>query len=122
MSGLTWVGVALAGGLGAVARVACEGLAGSRWRSRVPLGTLAVNVVGSFCLGLLTGLPVAGGVVLVLGAGLLGSFTTFSTWMVQSARLLDEGRRSAAAADVGLSLVLGLAAAALGWALGTLVS
>ncbi len=55
-------------------------MVGGRW------GTLVVNLTGSFVLGLLTGLSVTGDALLLFGTGLLGAYTTFSTWMVESLR------------------------------------
>lgn len=105
--------VLLAGALGAVLRVAVDGfLPGSV--DRVPRGTLAVNLGGSLALGLLVGSGVDEQVLLVAGAGLLGGFTTFSTFAVQTARL----PRRAGVANV-LANVLGATGfALLGIALG----
>ena len=69
-------------------------------------------------LGLLTGLAdhqgVPTGVLTVVGTGLLGAFTTFSTFTFDTVGLAERGRIGGAAANVGASLVLGLGAAALG--------
>ena len=95
-----WIGVAVLGGLGAYAR---SRRLGGRW------GTLVVNVTGSFVLGLLTGLSVTGDALLLLGTGLLGAYTTFSTWMVESLR---------SPSALPISMAAGLAAAGLGWLIG----
>ncbi len=74
-----------------------------------PYGTLLINVTGSFVLGLLTGLAehhgVPTGVVTVLGTGLLGAYTTFSTFAYETVGLAERGRSGAAVANIGLSLV-----------------
>jgi CrcB protein len=94
----------------------------SRHDSVLPWGTLAVNVSGSFVLGVVAGAVHPGGgapwLLTLLGTGLCGALTTFSTFGVETVRLLEDGSWLASGANVGLSLVLGLAACAAGWALG----
>lgn len=118
MSGvLLWLGVGLLGGAGAVARFLVDALVSSRWRGRFPAGTLAVNLSGSVALGVLTGAALRGDALLLAGAAVIGSYTTFSTWMFETHRLAEDDDRLPAAANVALSLVLGVAAAALGRAI-----
>jgi CrcB protein len=74
-------------------------------------------VSGSFLLGLLNGLGVAGDALLLAGTALLGSYTTFSTWMLESHRLGEDGEPARMWLNLAVSLVAGLAAAALGRAL-----
>jgi len=116
---LRWAGVAVLGGCGAVARVwlTTAVAARARERTRLPLGTLAVNVSGSALLGLLSALALDDDALLLVGGGLLGGYTTFSTWMVDSERLAAQGDRRLAAVNVAGSLAAGVAAAALGRAL-----
>jgi CrcB protein len=118
MSALTWVAVGAVGGVGSVAR-----MQGTLWLGRgVPFrGTLAVNLIGAFALGLLAGADVTGDTLLVLGTGLLGAFTTFSTWVHEVVGLWQAGRRRPAALLLGGALLGGLAAAALGRLLGTVL-
>ncbi len=118
MSAFVVVGIGLLGGLGAVARLRIDRLVQLRANISFPLGTFTVNVLGSFCFGLLTGAGVGGDALLLTGIGLLGSFTTFSTWMLEAERLGEDGEDRWALANLGLSLAGGLAAASLGWALG----
>jgi CrcB protein len=110
--------VAVAGGAGAVGRLLLDGAVSDRAGRGLPLGTLAVNLSGAFLLGLLVGLAPGGDTAEVVGTGLLGGYTTFSTWMFETHRLAEDGRGAAAAANLAGSLVLGLAGAALGRALG----
>jgi CrcB protein len=117
----TWLGVALLGGVGAVLRFALDGAVGARTDGELPLGTLVVNVSGSLCLGLLTGLHVTGDALLLLGTATLGSFTTFSTLVLETERLAEDGQGRLALANVCLSLAGGLGAAAAGWAIGALL-
>ena len=79
---------------------------------------LLVNVLGAAFLGLLAGLPAAPRRQLLLGIGFCGSFTTFSSWMLAAMKHLSTGDWSAALGLIGLTLGLGLGAAALGFSLG----
>lgn len=114
--------VALAGGLGAVARFVLDQMVTRRTRATYPVGTSVVNVAGSLLLGLVTGL--AAGQLLapswqvVAGTGFLGGFTTFSAATVEAVRLARSGRRRVATFHAVGLLIVSLAAAGLGWALG----
>ena len=108
--------IAAAGALGAVARYGLAGLV-HRWSDlRFPVGTLAVNVLGCFLLGLLASLslerwsvgPTTRAALLV---GLLGAFTTFSAFSYETLVLMREGTIWRAALNVGLSVLLCLLAA-----------
>ena len=124
MSVLAWVGVAIAGGVGAPARYLLDGFVQDRSRGALPWGTFVVNVVGAFVLGLVTGLALGGHLGDVgkqmAGTGFCGAFTTFSTFTFETTRLAEEGAWGEAAKNVCASLLVGLAAAALGLALATL--
>lgn len=114
--------IALAGGFGAGLRFVLERLVGSR--GGFPWGILVVNVTGSFALGVLTGLGavVAPQLAIVLGVGLLGGYTTFSAVAVDTVLLAERRRWGDAAADLFGTLVLSVAAAAGGIALGLVIS
>lgn len=105
--------VALAGGLGAGLRFLVDGLVQRRVHGKVPLGTLVVNVTGSFVLGLLVALLPDGDALTVLGVGLLGGYTTFSAASLEAYSLADHSR-ALAVAHAAWMLLLGLAAAGLG--------
>lgn len=115
---LTWAGVALVGAAGAWARFYVGGLITARRPSAFPFGTFTVNLTGGFLLGLLTGLSVSGDALLVLGTGLLGAYTTFSTWMVEAQRLGEDGAFAAMSLHLLGSMIAGLAATGAGWLLG----
>ncbi|MDX1659069.1 MAG: CrcB family protein [Nitriliruptorales bacterium] len=83
--------VVLAGGLGGLARYGVVGLVQRSGRSDLPWGTAVVNLTGAAGLGALVGLDPGGMIVEVVGAGFLGGFTTFSTWMVESVGLAEGG-------------------------------
>jgi CrcB protein len=115
---LLWLGVGVLGGVGALARFAVDGAVASRVAGRFPLGTLVVNLSGALLLGLLAGLGLSGDALLLAGTAVLGAYTTFSTWMFETHRAGEDGQAALMAANVALSLVLGLAAVALGRAIG----
>ncbi|TPW76691.1 CrcB family protein [Schumannella sp. 10F1B-5-1] len=129
MTVVTLLVVALCGGLGAAARLALDGLirgrsARSPGLSTFPVGTLVINVTGSFVLGLLAGLAAANAapalLVSALGTGLMGGYTTFSTASFETVRLL-QARRWVAATLNGLGmLVVAVAAGVLGILVGRL--
>ena len=79
---------------------------------------MLANILGAGLLGLLAGLPVAPRRQLLVGIGFCGSLTTFSSWMLDAVRLLGVGDFKSAAGLIGLTLGLGLGAAALGLQLG----
>ncbi len=118
MSVAAWIAVAALGGLGALARFLLDGAISARWDAGFPLGTLAVNASGTFLFGLLVGLALSGEALTLAGAATIGSYTTFSTWMLETHRLGEDGRLAAAIANVALSVALGLGAALAGRAIG----
>jgi fluoride exporter len=121
MSALTvliWAGVLVAGGAGAVARFYVDALVSSATGRDFPFGTLVVNVSGAVILGLLTGLALSSNLALVAGTGVIGSYTTFSTWMLETQRLEEERQHRKVLANVVVSIACGVAAAALGRLIG----
>jgi CrcB protein len=108
----------LGGGAG-VARYLVDGTVQARQPSAFPFGTLVVNVVGCFALGLLAGLHVSSQTTLLLGTATIGSYTTFSTWMLETHRPAEEGDTGVAWRNVIASLVAGMIFVVLGRALGT---
>jgi CrcB protein len=120
---MTYVWVALGGALGSVARFACS-TAAARWLGAAfPWGTLFVNVTGSFAIGLLAALVAADGRPLLGGdarafvlVGVLGGFTTFSSFSLETLALARTGALGAAAFNVALSVAMCLAGAWLGFA------
>lgn len=118
MSITTWVAAAALGGAGALARFFVDGLVSSRAGRDFPLGTFVVNVTGALVLGLVVGLGVSSQALTLEGTATVGSYTTFSTWMLETQRLAEDGESRAAAVNVVLSLAVGLGAAALGRLIG----
>jgi CrcB protein len=117
--------VMVAAAIGAPLRYLVDQAVQHRREGAFPLGTFAVNVSGSFLLGLLAGLALQHGlaprVSATLGTGLLGAYTTFSTFGYETIRLLEDGAVYEAALNVLAGLAFGLAAAGGGLGLGTLL-
>jgi len=122
MSPVELILVAVGGGAGAALRFVLDGLAkgrvvGSRFAG-FPVGTLLINVSGSLVLGVLTGLGQAGTIpastVAVLGTGMMGGYTTFSTASVETVQLLRSGKTRLAVLNGLGMLVVSVGAAALG--------
>ncbi|MFC4495912.1 fluoride efflux transporter CrcB [Streptomyces ovatisporus] len=122
---MNWLLVAAGGAVGAPLRYLTDRAVQARHDSLFPWGTFAVNVVGSLLLGLLTGAAASGAagpqVQVLLGTGLCGALTTYSTFSYETLRLTERGRGLSASANVGASLAVGLAAVFLGLTLGRLV-
>ena len=116
MTPLVFLGVAVAGGAGAALRFVLGGVVTAWTRRPFPLATALINLTGSFALGLLTGVAgngwLAPEVTAVLGVGLLGGYTTFSTASVETVRLVQE-RRYGAAMGYGLGNLVACVAVAL---------
>ncbi|WP_431925259.1 fluoride efflux transporter CrcB [Nonomuraea jabiensis] len=106
--------VALGAAVGAPLRYLTDRLVQGRHDSVFPWGTLAVNLTGSFVLGLLAGLPTDATWSAVLGAGLCGALTTYSTFSYETLRLTQDGSRFYALANIIASVVAGLGAALTG--------
>lgn len=125
MAGLTVLLVAVGGFVGAPARAELDRLVSDKTTTDFPLGTFAVNVSGSLLLGVLVGLALSGrlpsAVDDLVGTGFCGAFTTFSTFSFETLRLLEERDFLLAAANVALSLLVGLGAAGAGLAVGLFV-
>jgi fluoride exporter len=110
--------IGLAGGVGAVARFAVDGSVAARVASEFPLGTLVVNLTGAFALGILVGAALDADAYRVAGTGVIGGYTTFSTWAFESQRLGEDGELGLGALNFAVSLVLGVLAAWAGRHLG----
>jgi CrcB protein len=110
--------VLVGGAVGAPLRYLTDRTVQSRHDTVFPWGTFAVNVVGSFILGAVTGAALSGGIdhhlQVLLGTGLCGALTTYSTFSYETLRLAEEGARFFAAANVIASIVAGLGAAFVG--------
>jgi CrcB protein len=112
------LGIGLLGGIGAIGRFLLDGGVGGRLGREFPYGTLAVNLSGAFLLGVLVGAAISEGAFRLAGTGLVGAFTTFSTWALESHRLGEDGELGRGVANFAVSLVLGVTAAWAGRHLG----
>ena len=118
--------VGLGGFAGAVLRWLVDGWVSERNPTAFPFGTLVINLTGSFLLGALFAWVIERDVLppdvrLPLMVGFLGAYTTFSTFMLESWRLVEEGAYGLAAANLAGSVVLGLVAVVAGLAVGRLL-
>jgi CrcB protein len=113
-----WLAVAVAGGLGAVCRYLLDYVVSARSSGVFPWGTSLVNVTGSLLAGAVTGLTTSAvlppELQTVVAGGFLGAYTTFSTALYESLRLLEDGTRITALANLVLPLGASIAAAAIG--------
>jgi CrcB protein len=114
MTVAAWAAVGVIGGVGSVLRFLVDRAVSGRVVESFPYGTLAVNLSGALLLGLLSGLALSPHLALLAGTAFVGSYTTFSTWMLETQRLGEERQLWPAVANIIVSLILGLAAAWLG--------
>ncbi len=119
--------VALGGAVGAVTRYVVDGWVSARTGGEFPFGTLAINLSGSFVIGLLFALAIEGdllpssirGPVMI---GFVGAYTTFSTLMLESWRLVEDGAAALALANLAGSTLLGIVAVVAGLTLGRAIA
>jgi CrcB protein len=107
------IGVGLLGGIGAICRFLLDGSVAGRLGRAFPYGTLAVNLLGAFLLGVLVGAALDDDAYRLAGTGLVGAFTTFSTWTLESHRLGEDGALAMGVLNFMVSLALGVT---LAWA------
>jgi CrcB protein len=122
--GLMWVFVGA--GMGGALRYALGGWIAQRWGASFPWHTMVINVSGAFLLGVLMAIGTDRGLVspemrLLLGVGILGGFTTFSTLSYESVALIEQGLLVQGMANMFGSAVLGIAAAIAGLYMGRAV-
>lgn len=121
MNALEWAALVVGGGVGAGARYLLDGAIMRGRKDAFPLGILVVNIVGSFLLGLLTGVPqVSPAWLAIVGTGVLGGFTTFSTVAVETVLLAQRRRRDWAWLNLLGTFLVCLVAAAVGLTIGGL--
>jgi fluoride exporter len=122
MNPILFLAIAAGGFVGAPSRYLLDRAVNRRTDSELPWGTFLINLTGSFLLGLLTGMVLThhlGSVPNALvGTGFCGAYTTFSTFTYETLRLVEEGELRLAALNVAASVVIGLAAATAGVAVG----
>jgi fluoride exporter len=114
MSAPGWIAVGLLGGGAAAARFLIDTEIAARSEHPFPRGILAVNLAGALVLGLVAGAALEGEALVIVAGGCIGSFTTFSTWILDSHRLAEAGHARLVWLNLGLSLLAGFAAVAFG--------
>jgi CrcB protein len=115
------LGIGLVGGAASIGRFLLDGAVAGRVGRSFPWGTLAVNIAGAFLLGALVAANVGADALRLGATGILGSFTTFSTWALESHRLGEDGQLRLGIVNFLISLVLGISAAWLGRQLGAVL-
>jgi CrcB protein len=121
-----WLVIAAGGALGAMARHALNAALHVRYGASFPYGTFAANAIGCLVIGLLAGVLVAERVHLgemaraFVFVGILGGFTTFSTFGLDTLTLVKGGALLTAALNVAANLIVGLSAVWIGYSLGSL--
>lgn len=122
---MTVLWLCLLGGVGAAARFWLDATLRARHPGPMPVATMTINVTGSLLIGMLLGTQVTGALApdgfALLATGFCGGFTTFSTAMVEAVRLLQDGDARRAWGSVALTVLLAVAAAAVGAAAVTAV-
>lgn len=113
-STLVWAALAVGAGCGAVLRFLLDGAVSRALPRTLPVGTLAVNLSGALVLGIIDGAALPHDVAFVFGTGVVGSYTTFSTWMFETQRLAEERQSWHAWLNVVLPVLLGIAVAGVG--------
>lgn len=118
--------IGIGGFVGAVTRYLVDGAIADRAASSFPLGTLAVNVSGSFALGLLFALSAERSILPAdvrgpLLIGFIGAYTTFSTYMLESWRLVEGGAVGMAMLNLAGSVAIGMVAVVVGLTIGRLI-
>ena len=113
---MAWI--AAGGFLGAVTRYLMVAFVSARWPAKLPLGTLLVNLLGSFLLGWIASSGWSEPFVLFLGTGFMGAFTTFSTFKLEILNLFKRDEGKASLLYMGLTYLLGIGAAWLGFRAG----
>lgn len=103
-----WLWVGIGGSLGSVCRYAAGYFLGERWDGPFPIATFCVNMIGAFLLGVVVASDLDAAWKAGLGTGFMGGLTTYSTWMVESFKLIEEGERKTALVNLILSVVLGI--------------
>lgn len=114
MSVGAWIAIGLLGGGAAAARFFLDHAVSRALPGHFPFGILAVNVSGAFALGLVSGSALDGESLTIVAGGAIGSYTTFSTWVLDTELLERAGGRRPAVINVVLSAALGFAAFCLG--------
>ena len=117
MSATGWVLVGLIGGLAAGARYLLDSELSHRFDTPFPIGILGVNLLGAFLIGLAAGSGLDGQAMVIVAGGAIGSFTTFSTWLLDTQRLAAAKLARLAWLNITLSTAAGFAAVALGHAI-----
>ncbi|WNS73515.1 fluoride efflux transporter CrcB [Bacillus sp. DTU_2020_1000418_1_SI_GHA_SEK_038] len=112
--------ICIGGFLGAICRYKLSLLLNSQLSDKIPLGTLFVNLLGSFLLGFIIGINESDHIHFLLGTGFMGAFTTFSTFNLEAVKLMQANKKVKAITYLSLTYVLGITLAFFGFIIGNL--
>ena len=113
--------VSVGGFFGAISRFAVSKHIQNRNKSSFPVGTLIVNLIGAFLLGLLIGIQIKGELYSLFGTGFMGAFTTFSTLMLESEQLKAAEKNKLFYSYIGCSYLIGIFLAFCGLMIGKML-
>ncbi|MFZ7944378.1 MULTISPECIES: fluoride efflux transporter FluC [Bacillaceae] len=113
--------VSAGGFIGAISRFAVSQQVQKRYKTGFPVGTLTVNFIGSFLLGLLIGMQIKGGIYSLFGIGFMGAFTTFSTMMLEAEQLKSAKKNKLFNSYIIYSYLIGIVLAFCGIMIGKMI-
>ena len=117
---MTYVLVAVGGAAGSLVRYSLGKFISEKSNSAFPIGTFIINITGAILLGIVSAIGVSNNIMLLLGDGFLGAYTTFSTFMYEGFNLFREKEKLNAFIYILFSLILGIVGYALGSKIGSL--
>jgi len=117
---MTYVLVAVGGAAGSLVRYSLGKFISEKSNSAFPIGTFIINITGAILLGIVSAIGVSNNIMLLLGDGFLGAYTTFSTFMYEGFNLFREKEKLNAFIYILFSLILGIVGYALGRKIGSL--
>ena len=117
---MTYMLVAVGGAAGSLVRYSLGRFISEKSKTSFPIGTFIINITGALLLGIVSTIGVSSNIMLLLGDGFLGAYTTFSTFMYEGFNLFQEKEKLNAFIYILCSLILGTLGYAIGSKIGSL--